>query len=43
MSHSERLVLAHDFTFGTPSAYTTPPQVPLVNSVSDTGDGVLSE
>ena len=39
----ERHVFGDDFTFGTTSADTTPPQVSLVNSVSDTGDGVLSE
>ncbi len=38
-----RLVFADDFSFGTTPADTTPPQVSLINSVSDTGDGILSE
>ncbi|MCK5377354.1 MAG: hypothetical protein KAJ97_09745, partial [Acidobacteria bacterium] len=38
-----RLVFGDDFTFGTTTADTTPPQVSLVNSVADTGDGVLAE
>jgi len=37
------LVFGDDFIFGTPPADTTPPQVVLVNSVADTGDGQLAE
>ena len=38
-----RFVFGDDFTFGTLPADTTPPQVMLVNSVADTGDGELAE
>jgi len=38
-----RLVFGDDFTFGTTPSDTTPPQVTLINSVADTGDGELSE
>jgi len=38
-----RLVFGDDFTFATTPADTTPPQVVLINSVPDTGDGELAE
>ena len=39
----ERYVFGDDFIIATSPADTTPPQVSLVNSVSDTGDGTLGE
>ncbi len=39
----ERHVFADDFTLGTAAADTVPPRVVLVNSIEDTGDGVLAE
>ena len=39
----ERYVFGDDFTLATTTADTTPPQVTLVNSWYDTGDGVLAE
>ena len=38
-----RLVFADDFVFGTTPSDNTPPQVSLLNSVDDTGDGELAE
>ena len=38
-----RLVFGDDFTFATTSVDDTPPRVVLVNTVADTGDGVLAE
>ncbi len=39
----ERYVFGDDFILATTTADTTPPQVTLVNSWYDTGDGVLAE
>jgi len=38
-----RYVFGDDFTFGTTPSDTTPPQVTLINSFADTGDGILAE
>jgi hypothetical protein len=38
-----RFVFGDDFILGTSPADTTPPQVVLVNSVADTGDGQLAD
>jgi hypothetical protein len=39
----ERHVFADDFTLATATADATPPRVVLVNSIENTGDGVLAE